>query len=306
MRQWMWFLACILLVVLVGCAESERVVRQDVPFQTEGDNVKVMSFNIRFGTANDGEDHWDLRREMVIDLIARHGADVAGLQEALDFQIEQISRSLKGYGVVSTGRDDGEQAGEHCTILYRQDRFILADSGTFWFSNSPWAPGSMHWGNRIPRICTWVRLVERETDRGMYVYNLHLDHQSQPSRFRSAELLARRVSQRQPKDPVVVMGDFNMGLDNPAMLYLRRLGYPNAPVELLDSWRLLYPDKPDTRTYHGFKGGTEGVKIDHILIERSTQVLDAQIDRFANEEGRYPSDHYPVTATLRLWNTNPN
>jgi endonuclease/exonuclease/phosphatase family metal-dependent hydrolase len=292
----------VLVTALVGCAVSEKIARREVPFQTEGDNIKVMTFNIRYGTAADGPNQWEYRRERVFDLIARHGADVVGLQEALDFQVEQIHNALKGYALVTAGRDDGKMAGEHCSILYRTERFKLADSGTFWFSNSPWVSGSKHWGNQIPRICTWARLVERDTDRALFVYNLHLDHQSQTSRFKSAELLARVVSQREPKDPVIVMGDFNMGLDNPAMLYLRRLGYPNAPVELLDSWRLLYPDKPEIRTFHGFEGGTEGIKIDHILIERTTKVLDAQIDRWSDEQGRYPSDHYPVTAVLQLWN----
>ncbi len=301
MKCWIWLWMCLAVVVFLGCGPDERMARQAVPFQTEGDTIKVMTFNIRYGTADDGPDGWAHRRQMVLDRLAWHGADVVGLQEAVDFQIAEIQRGLTGYALLTAGRDDGKQAGEHCSILYRRDRFRLADSGTFWFSNSPWVPGSMHWGNRIPRICTWVHLIERDTGRGLYVYNLHLDHRSQPSRFKSAELLARIVAQRDPRDPVVVMGDFNMGLDNAAMLYLRRLGYPNAPLELLDTWRLLYPDKPDRRTYHGFGGGIDGVKIDHILIEPDTVVLDAQIDRFANDQGRYPSDHYPVTATLRPW-----
>jgi len=296
------FLLCGVVFGLSGCDTQSRIERRAAAVEPAGETGKVMTFNICYGTANDGEDHWDYRKEMVFDLIAGHGADVVGLQEALDFQVSEIRRAVQGYGVVTAGRDDGLQAGEHCTILYRRDRFRAADSGTFWFSNSPWVPGSMHWGNRIPRICTWVRLVERETGNAFCVYNLHLDHQSQESRFKSAQLLARRVAAREPKDPVVVMGDFNMGLDNPGMLYLRRLGYPDGPVELLDTWRLMQPDAPDTRTYHGFKGGTEGVKIDQILVERTSEVLAAEIDRTTNEEGRYPSDHYPVTATLKLWN----
>lgn len=303
MKQWMLGFWSIIAVIVSGCDAENRIVRRPVDFQTDAAVVKIMSFNIRYGAADDGDDRWDNRREKVFDLIARQGADVVGLQEALNFQVEQIAAALKGYGVVSVGRDDGKQAGEQCTILYRRDRFRLADSGTFWFSNSPWTPGSKHWGNTIPRICTWVRLEEQISGSDFFVFNLHMDHQSQSSRVRSVELLSRRIAERTPKAPVVVTGDFNMGLDNPAMLYLRRLGYPNAPVELLDAWRLLNPDEPDTRTYHGFKGGTEGVKIDHILIERTTEVLDAQIDR-SNDEGRYPSDHYPVTATLKLWDGN--
>jgi endonuclease/exonuclease/phosphatase family metal-dependent hydrolase len=301
MKRWMLFLFGMWAVLLAGCENQGGTARRTVTFQSDADSVKVMSFNVRYGTANDGENHWDKRKDIVFDTIAGQGADVVGVQEALDFQMDQIGGALRGYASVGVGRDDGLRAGEWCGIFYRKDRFTAADSETFWFSNSPWTPGSKHWGNQITRICTWVRLVEKKTGRAFYVFNLHMDHQSQPSRVKSAELLARRVTARDPKDPVGVTGDFNMGLDNPAMLYLRRLGYPNAPVELLDTWRLLNPDTKEPATFHDFKGGIEGVKIDHILVEQGTEVLDAQID-MSHKEGRYPSDHYPVTATLKLWN----
>lgn len=301
MKNWLLFLLGIPAVVLAGCGSQEGIARRAVAFQSDADNVKVMSFNIRYGTAGDGEDHWDKRKQIVFDTIAAQGADVVGVQEALDFQMDQIGQALRGYASVGVGRNDGVRAGEWCGIFYRKDRFTVADSGTFWFSNSPWAPGTMHWGNKIPRICTWVRLTEKKAQRAFYVYNLHFDHQSQPSRVKSAELLARRTAARDPKDPLVVMGDFNITLDNPAMLYLRRLGYPNAPIELLDTWRLLRPDTKEPATFHGFKGGVEGANIDHILIEQPTEVLDVQVD-MTHCDGRYPSDHYPVTATLKLWN----
>ena len=301
MKNWLLFLLSIPAVVLAGCGSQEGIARRAVAFGPKTDSVKVMSFNIRYGTAGDGDDHWDKRKEMVFDLISGQGADVVGVQEALDFQMDQIGQALRGYASVGVGRDDGVRAGEWCGIFYRKDRFTAADSGTFWFSNSPWAPGTMHWGNKIPRICTWVRLMEKKTQRAFYVYNLHFDHQSQPSRVKSAELLARRTAARDPKDPLVVMGDFNITLDNPAMLYLRRLGYPNAPIELLDTWRLLHSDTKEPATFHGFKGGVEGANIDHILIEQPTEVLDVQVD-MTHCDGRYPSDHYPVKATLKLWN----
>ena len=300
MRQWIGLWAG-LLIVLAGCVGQNSVVRRTAVFAPGDDSVKVMTFNIRYGTAEDGPDAWDSRRDGVFNRIAEQRADVIGVQEAMDFQIEQLDRALGGYKAVGAGRDDGKRAGEFCGILYRQDRFTVADSGTFWFSNSPWVPGSMHWGNRLPRICTWVRLVEKKTARAFYVFNVHLDHQSQVSRQKSTELLALRVAQRQPKDPVVVLGDFNTGLDNPAMLYLRRVGFAAAPVELLDTWRRLHPDETETGTYHRFTGKADGGKIDHILTEPTTEVIDAGIDRTPLASGRYPSDHFPVTATLKLW-----
>lgn len=303
MRQWMVFFVGLLMVV-AGCAAENGIVRRPVAFGSEADNVKIMTFNIRYGLANDGADHWDARRDGVFDRIAKQGADVVGVQEALGFQMDQLGQALSGYKAVGVGRDDGKRAGEFCGIFYRKDRFTVADSGVFWFSNSPWTKGSMHWGNLIPRICTWVRLVEKKTARAFYVYDVHFDHQSQVSRQKSAELLAQRVAQREPKDPVVVLGDFNTDLDNPALLYLRRVGYADAPVELLDTWRRLYPNEKETGTYHAFTGKADGGKIDHILTEPSTEVLDAQIDRTPIESGRYPSDHFPVTVVLKLWTSS--
>jgi endonuclease/exonuclease/phosphatase family metal-dependent hydrolase len=297
MKRWMMVLSGLFGIFAAGCGADKR----PLAFPSDADTLKLMTFNVRYGTANDGENHWDNRKEMVFNLIAAQAPDILGVQEALDFQMEQIGQAVGGYSYLGVGRDDGQKAGEWCGIFYRKDRFAVADSGTFWFSNSPWVPGSKHWGNQITRICTWARLIDQNNGKAFYVYNLHFDHQSQPSRFKSAELLARQIDRRDPKDPVVVMGDFNCSPDNPAMLYLRRLGYPDAPVELLDSWRRLNPDAKEPATHHGFKGTPGGSKIDHILTEQATEVLDAQIDMTCNEDGRYPSDHYPVTATLRLW-----
>ncbi len=178
-----------------------------------------MTFNIRYGTADDGDNSWPLRSAMVWQLIQNHAPDVVGLQEALRFQLDEIRTRVPGYAELGVGRDDGRSGGEYSAILYRSRRFAVADQGTFWFSETPDAPGSTSWGNRITRICTWARLVERETGTHLYVYNLHLDHESQPSRERSVELLAARINARRPRDPVIVMGDFNAGEDNPAVRY---------------------------------------------------------------------------------------
>ena len=131
------------------------------------------------------------------------------------------------YAVVGVGRDDGRARGEFSAILFRRDRFRVADSGTFWFSDTPAVPGSKSWGNSITRIATWARLIDRD-GTGFYHFNLHLDHLSQPSRERSTELLLQRIAARAvPTEPVVVTGDFNVGEGNPALRKL--LGTAGAP-----------------------------------------------------------------------------
>ena len=260
------------------------------------DPIRVMSFNIRYGTADDGRNSWEFRRDLVGQVIRQNDPDILGIQEALAFQILELEEVMPGHRRIGVGREDGVAAGEFAAIYYRSQRFEIDSSGTFWLSETPKVPGSMHWGNRITRICTWVRLVESESDDALYVFNVHFDHQSQPSRERSAELVAQRIAERLHDDPVILMGDFNAGEDNPAMRHLR--GETTTPsIQLTDTFRSLHPDATGTGTFGAWVGETLGDRIDAILV-RDFEVLEADIVR-DSRGGQYPSDHFPVTAILR-------
>jgi endonuclease/exonuclease/phosphatase family metal-dependent hydrolase len=68
---------------------------------------------------------------------------------------------------------------------------------------------------------------------------------------------------------------------------------------MLDTFRVLHPDVEDVRTAHGFKGTRQGSKIDYVFVPPSAKVIEARI-LYDNVDGRYPSDHYPVNATILL------
>ncbi len=40
-------------------------------------DLGVMSFNIRYGTANDGENRWPLRRDFLMDVVRQGNADIS-------------------------------------------------------------------------------------------------------------------------------------------------------------------------------------------------------------------------------------
>jgi endonuclease/exonuclease/phosphatase family metal-dependent hydrolase len=240
---------------------------------------------------------------MVFEVIRRQDPDLLGLQEALNSQIDEIVAALQGYSVVGVGRDDGREAGEYSAILFRKARLRVAEAGTFWFSDTPSVPGSATWGNRITRICTWARFIDRD-GRAFWHFNVHLDHESQPSRERSAQLLRDRVDARSVRDePVIVTGDFNVGEKNPAVATLvgpPRSGAGAAPPPFVDTYRVLYPDAGDVGTYTGFAfGKIDGEKIDYVLVPPGTEVMQADIIRWSRDR-RYPSDHFPVVARVRL------
>jgi endonuclease/exonuclease/phosphatase family metal-dependent hydrolase len=264
-----------------------------------GRPLDVMSYNIRYGTANDGENRWDRRREMLFDVLRDADADLIGLQEALAAQIDEIREAVPVYASIGVGRDDGRRRGEFAAILFRRDRFTVTDAGTFWFSDTPETVASRSWGNTITRICTWARLVDRD-GAAFWMYNVHLDHQSQPSRERSAALLLERIAARsRPAEPVIVTGDFNAGEDNPAVMAMTQPKVSGGPA-FVDTFRLRQPDATEVGTFTGFEfGRLSGPKIDYVFVQPGTEVLDAAIVR-TSDNNRYPSDHFPVTARIRL------
>lgn len=255
--------------------------------------LRVMTFNIRNNRAKDGENHWDYRREFVADLIRRHQVDVLGVQEAYREQGDHLLAALPEYGKIGVGREDGKALGEHSQIFYRKDRLRVQEHGTFWFSETPEVPGSRSWGNRLTRACSWARLEDLSPGRSFYVYNLHLDHESQPSRERSVELLLERIRRREHPDPVLAMGDFNAGEGNPAIELVKQSASPS----LRDTFRVAHPDETAAGTFHGFAGGVQGEKIDYLFASEEFHVAEASILR-ESRDGRFPSDHYPVAALL--------
>ena len=61
--------------------------------------LRVMTFNIRFGTAEDGENHWDHRKDFVVDTVADFDPDIVGYQEMMPFQETYVQDHLPGYGL---------------------------------------------------------------------------------------------------------------------------------------------------------------------------------------------------------------
>jgi endonuclease/exonuclease/phosphatase family metal-dependent hydrolase len=283
-------LAVALLLLALSSVPGTGAARQPTP-AADGPPVTAMTFNIRYGTAEDGENHWTKRREQLFALLRDRQPDVLGVQEALDFQIHEILAAVPGYTYVGVARTDGRREGEYSAILYRTARLAARRSDTFWFSDTPTVPGSMTWGNRYERICTWAYFEDRE-GAAFYAFNVHLDHESQPSRERSTALLLERVRARAPAAPAIVMGDFNAGEQNPAIEALRGV--------LRDSFRVRFPAETEVGTYNGFElDNTRGEKIDYVFVTEGVAVIEAEIVR-APAGGRYPSDHFPVTARVRL------
>jgi len=261
------------------------------------ETVKVLTFNLRYINAGDtGDRKWTARREAAADIIKKDAPDFVGTQEAFREMLDDVRQRVPGYAEIGVGRDDGKEKGEYSAILYREAAWEVKDSGTFWLSDTPEVAGSMTWGNKVTRVCTWGRFRHKANGRELYFYNTHFDHQSQPSREKAAALIMQRLAAQEPKAPVIVTGDFNAAPDNPAIAAMRQ-----GPPALTDAWAALHQEaKPaESGTFHNFSGRRDGSRIDYIFTTPEFTATEAAILN-QSPDGKWPSDHYPVRATLTL------
>ncbi|GAB4107925.1 MAG: endonuclease/exonuclease/phosphatase family protein [Phycisphaeraceae bacterium] len=298
-------LTAILSVCLAGCAADSTSYRlfaprtKPQPLAAQND-YRVMSFNLRTKFILDAHNHWNNRKHLVVQTIKRFSPDLLGTQECTIDQAVYLKAKLPGYQFVGAGRDDGKADGEMCAIFYRADRFVLLDKGHFWLSETPHVPGSKSWGSSYERMVSWVKLAPRNgVGDAFYFFNTHLDNNASRARVQQAWLLRRMIDAIADGRPVIVTGDFNTDADTtPYQLLVR--GPQDWRGYLIDTYRQVHPvPSEQERTRHNFRGGTVGDRIDWIITTNNFMTLDARIDR-TQYQGRFPSDHYPVTAVLRM------
>lgn len=261
-------------------------------------SLRVMTFNIRNSNAKDGENHWQHRKELYVKTVRDFDPDLLGTQEVLADQFDLLATMFPDHAVVGVARDDGDRSGEWSAIYYRKSRFDKVDSGNFWLSETPDKVGSRGWDAACTRICTWVRLKDKSTGKEFLYANTHWDHEGKVARLESSKLMRKRLPELAKGSPVILTGDFNSIEDEePYKLLTNSNG--DLGVPLVDSYRKVHPERaPNEASFNSFKGTVKGSRIDWILHTPNFKASAAEIVRPQN--GRLPSDHYPVTAVLTL------
>jgi len=303
-----WQLLLLLPLCLGGC-QRRQVERPPKAVAIREDGaiaLRLVTFNIRYeGPEDVGQLNWHVRSVAMVRSLVRMDPDIFAIQEGLHGQVADLRASLPDYDFSGVGRDDGKAAGEYTGIFFRRDRFApdWDDAGTFWLSGTPEIPGSMTWGNRFPRIAAWLRLTDRATGRGFYVFATHWDHQNQPSRESAAKLIGERIDARHhPDEPVALLGDFNATQGNSAMAYLRGQTSlpPASPVVwkngLTDVFSAVHHGDGGLTTLHLWHAKIAAV-VDHILVSKGARLLSADI---VKDPEPYPSDHFPVVAEVEF------
>lgn len=270
------------------------------PARPDESPVRFVTLNVRYGTAADGPNRWDLRKEILLDAIAELDPHVMGVQECLPFQGDEIKMRFphldrlgvgRYHGVARDERPHESRSGEHCDIFFDARRWIAERCGTFWHSDTPDVPASISWGNSLARITTWAILRSRSGAGRLAFFCTHY-HGGEPCCTKATDLMIDRIRTIAAGLPCVVVGDFNLTPDNPNHARLTAPA-PEGPG-LRDAWQLLGKPESGAGTEHGGFTGTPGKRIDWILVRGFAPVA---MDRsFFQRDGRFPSDHFPVFA----------
>lgn len=263
----------------------------DIAAQT---NIKAMSFNIRLDAASDGENRWDLRKNRVAGLMQYYEPDFIGAQEVLHHQLTYLDSSLVNYSYIGVGRDDGKTLGEYSCILYNQDKYIPLQQSTFWLAAKSDSV-CMGWDAVCNRVCTYGRFKNKKTNQIVWVFNTHFDHVGKIARIESAKLILQKINKLNVKnEPVILLGDFNL---RPTEEPIQKIS--SEMNNARDISKMVYGNS-DTWNAFKFNQKPNGA-IDYIFLNKNKQWV---VEKFAtitdSYDLKYPSDHFPVMATLTL------
>lgn len=268
-------LLLLLITCLCGCSQEHT--------------TKIISYNIRLSTVDDGPNHWNLRKPATILMIESENPAVIGLQEAMPEQLAYLDSLLPAYRRAGVGRELGDASGEHCAVYYRATDYELLDQKTRWLSETPDQP-SFGWDAACKRTATWLKLRHKESGCTFWHINTHLDHMGEMARRESILLLCDWIREliQTDKLPVILTGDMNSTLDDPIFAPL---------LDLMQVAQVSAPQTDTPHTYNGWGSTNPPAAIDHIFYVGVEPLI---FDNLNQDFGApYISDHYPIAFTWK-------
>ena len=272
--------------IFMVMAAALLMLPQAVMAQNE-EGLKVMSYNIRLGSANDGTNSWHMRYPATAEMLKDQAPDVFGVQEALEYQINFIEMNFPEYKSVGVGREDGKKEGEFMSIFWNKKTVSMLKWGTFWLSETPEKP-SMGWDAACYRTATWALMKDKKTGKKFYFVNTHLDHKGKEAQKNGLKLIVDRIAQINPNGyPMVLTGDFNIKPDNANLAELD---------SRMQSTRKIAAKTDNHDTFNGWGKGS-GI-IDYIYVSGFSSCPEYQTITKRYYNRKFVSDHYPVSAIL--------
>ena len=274
----------IVAVAVAGCCTQDA--ERSKPLA-----LRVGTCNVRCPSATDDKagNGWEARKTDLMGLLRKLDMDVFGMQEVHEKPYADLCEGLKEWELV----DDYEVT---TPIAYRKSRFDLVKKGVFWLSETPDVPRSLGWGAKHIRPCLYLILADKATGRKFCFINTHTDHRSVLARIEGMKLILRRMKTFAEGLPVVFVGDHNCGPATEPSVEARKV--------LKDARDIAEKKDPGPiNTFHAW-GKIQGIdwrRCDYIYVSDGIRVRDfVTHDDKRPGTDRYPTDHYPLSATIEL------
>jgi endonuclease/exonuclease/phosphatase family metal-dependent hydrolase len=271
---------------------------------------------------------WNEREALATDVFGSVPADIVGFQE-FGKDVDTLTplqqkRPEFDFYLGEIARDSFDKEIYVNPIAYDRRLFTQEAADTFWLSEDGSQKPS--WDDLVVRAASWVLLSHLETSTKLLFVNTHLDNIGRVARNIGARLVLQFIEsfvreRFEESLPVVLTADSNMSTSDPFGRWNdpERRSWEDAdmraPYSLFmeagfkDAWVEAHPAAPGEKpkrpgTFHDFKGpgyagdgwgtyDTEWILVRNLGVTDASLVLDSR-------DGRYPSDHYWMTAELQL------
>ncbi len=248
---------------------------------------KTVTYNLRYNNDKDGNSIRE-RAPRLKRVLGGYDADLMGFQEILPEWMGYLQRDYNGtYEIFAKYRGPGENS-EAAPVLWRRERFECLDRGYFWLSETPDRESCWYHEGELNRICTWVKLRDKQEGACFTYFNTHLGFGDR-EQLMAARLILARIAEI-ADGRAILTGDFNLHKETAAYRELTRV--------LTDCNEATAKDRRPT--YHDYnRNCTDSEKlIDFCFVTPETMrpIASKRMDEMV--EGGYVSDHWGVYSEI--------
>ncbi len=274
-------------------------------------NLRIGSYNIqRQGWG--GGPKWVDRRESVFAEVIEHQWDILGTQEASEAYIKEIIKETGiKYDYVGNARQftlENYRGGSEQFVIYRKDRFepVKWNVRDYRINKDKFVGANTNgesFGADYYKATFWVKFYDKANDLYFYHVNLHYPVRTVGAQDAYSYQLREWILENCEGLPVIITGDFNCVEDAWGCRYLTESGFiadsmTSLPEDQRKNWEYY-----TAGTYRPVEKLSQTYKhVDHVFYTPShIEILTWEVDCNTIHDGKYSSDHLPVTADLKFY-----